>query len=121
MTETASKNAPPGLVKITDKALQEVKNLYDAEAKDDTGNKGLRLGVKGGGCSGLSYHLAFDARQDNDYIIDANGIPVFVDPKSAIYLKGITLDYQGGLEGKGFVFVNPNASSTCGCGESFSV
>lgn len=121
MSDTASKTAPPDLVRMTEAALREIKNLYQGDTTVSDPNKGLRLGIKGGGCSGLSYHLAFDTCQEKDYVIQADGIPVFIDPKSAIYLKGITLDYQGGLEGKGFVFINPNASNTCGCGESFSV
>jgi iron-sulfur cluster assembly protein len=118
MSDTASKTAPPNLVQITEKALVEIQRLKAAEPPE---NEGLRLGVKGGGCSGMSYKIAFDKRNDNDYVVEAEDVKVFIDPKSAIYLKGITLDFQDGLEGKGFVFVNPNASNTCGCGESFSV
>ena len=85
------------------------------------GGIGLRLGVKGGGCSGLSYDLGFTPKDEGDTVIEHEGFQVFMDPKSLIYLKGMELDYQGGLQGKGFVFVNPNAKSTCGCGESFSL
>lgn len=113
--------APPGLVVITDKAATEARRLFEGEHAADATKTGLRLGVKGGGCSGLSYSLLFDGAKANDYVIDLEGLPVYVDPKSAIYLKGIVLDFQDGLEGKGFVFSNPNATSTCGCGESFSV
>jgi len=81
----------------------------------------LRLAVKGGGCSGLSYSMDFDTEQPHDHVIDFQEFTVLIDHKSAIYLKGIVLDYQSGLSGKGFVFNNPNAQSTCGCGESFSV
>ena len=105
-------------VSITDIASEEVKKLI---AKDDKPGIGLRLGVKGGGCSGLSYDLGFTPKEDGDTVIDHEGFQVFMDPKSLIYLKGMELDYQGGLQGKGFVFVNPNAKSTCGCGESFSL
>lgn len=122
MSDILSKAASPNLVNITDKALDEVRLLLEKEAPSgDAGEYGLRLGIQGGGCSGLSYKLNFDKRKDNDYVQEFGGIKVFIDPKSAIYMKGITLDYQGGLEGKGFVFINPNATSTCGCGESFSV
>lgn len=121
MSTPTYKTAPPNLVIITEKAMQEIKRLYNSETTENPDKNGLRLGIQGGGCSGMSYKLAFDAGKDNDYAIDADGVPIFVDPKSAIYLKGVTLDYQGGLEGKGFVFINPNATSTCGCGESFSV
>lgn len=117
MSEVSTKVAPPNLVSITEKALAEVKRLL---ALEEAG-KGLRLGVQGGGCSGMSYKLSFDHAQEKDYALDQTGITVYIDPKSAIYLKGITVDFQDGLEGKGFVFINPNATSTCGCGESFSV
>lgn len=105
-------------VKITPKAREEVIKLIAAENKPGIG---LRLGVKGGGCSGLSYDLQFTPRETGDTVIDCDGFKIYMDAKSMIYLKGMQLDYQGGLNGKGFVFSNPNASSTCGCGESFSV
>ncbi len=122
MSETVTyKAAPPDLVQITDVALAQIQQLMvDEKAKSET-VQGLRLGVKGGGCSGLSYKIAFDQPQPNDYLLERDGVQIYIDPKSAIYLKGMTVDYQGGLEGKGFVFTNPNATSTCGCGESFSV
>ena len=81
----------------------------------------MRLGVIGGGCSGLSYNIEFSELRDKDNILEYESFQVFIDPKSSIYLKGITLDYKDGLDGKGFVFENPNAKNTCGCGESFSV
>ncbi len=105
-------------VSITPLASEEVKKLIAAEDKPGIG---LRLGVKGGGCSGLSYDLGFTTKEDGDTIVDSEGFQIFMDPKSLIYLKGMQLDYQSGLQGKGFVFVNPNAKSTCGCGESFSL
>jgi iron-sulfur cluster assembly protein len=78
--------------------------------------------VKGGGCSGLSYELTFDSDlKEEDKVFENNGIRVVVDKKSFLYLIGTELDYSGGLNGKGFVFINPNASRTCGCGESFAV
>jgi iron-sulfur cluster assembly protein len=117
MSEATQRTAPPDLVDITQDAMTEVKNLL---AKEEPG-KALRLAVQGGGCSGLSYKLQFDMPKDNDYVVQHDGISVLIDPKSAIYLKGIRVDYQSGLEGKGFTFTNPNATSTCGCGESFSV
>ena len=110
--------AVANFVKITPNAAEEVKKLIEAENKPEIG---LRLGVKGGGCSGLSYDLGFSPMKEGDTIMDAHGFKVFMDPKSIIYLKGMQLDYQGGLNGKGFVFQNPNAASTCGCGESFSL
>jgi iron-sulfur cluster assembly protein len=82
----------------------------------------IRVGVKSGGCSGLSYELKFDkSTNDNDKVFENNGIKIAVDKKSFLYLIGTTLEYQGGLNGKGFVFRNPNANRTCGCGESFSL
>lgn len=82
----------------------------------------IRVGVKGGGCSGLSYELTFDTDlKEDDKVFENNGIKVVVDKKSFLYLIGTELDYSGGLNGKGFVFNNPNASRTCGCGESFAV
>ena len=82
----------------------------------------IRVGVKSGGCSGLSYELKFDNTQnDDDKLIEDNGMKILCDKKSFLYLIGTTLEYSGGLNGKGFVFNNPNAQRTCGCGESFSL
>ena len=82
----------------------------------------VRVGVKSGGCSGLSYELKFDSNQFNeDRLFEDNGVKILVDKKSLLYLVGTTLDYSDGLNGKGFVFNNPNANRTCGCGESFSL
>lgn len=114
-TDTAGRAA---LIEVTPEALDELRRLQ-AEAPEAV--DGIRLGVKGGGCSGFSYLLEFSARRDSDRVLDIEGVRFLMDPKSAIYLKGIVLDYKKGLKGRGFVFQNPNASSTCGCGESFSV
>jgi iron-sulfur cluster assembly protein len=82
----------------------------------------IRVGVKSGGCSGLEYVLKFDNQtQDSDQVFEDNGIKVIIDKKSILYLAGTVLEYSGGLNGKGFVFNNPNANRTCGCGESFSL
>ena len=82
----------------------------------------VRVGVKSGGCSGLSYDLTFDkSKLENDKVFESNEIKIIVDKKSFLYLVGTTLEYSGGLNGSGFVFNNPNASRTCGCGESFSL
>ncbi len=107
------------LISITDKALQQIKSISSVENKD--GNKGLRLAVNGGGCSGLSYKIEFSDPKEKDNILNFDGVKVLIDPKSVIYLKGIVLDFKDGLNGKGFVFDNPNAKNTCGCGESFSL
>lgn len=83
---------------------------------------GLRVGVKGGGCSGLSYSLGFDSSpKEGDKVLESDGIKLFVDGKSLFYLAGTELDFSDGLNGKGFVFSNPNAVKTCGCGNSFGV
>ena len=107
------------IISITDKALDQIKVISQAENPD--GSKGLRLAVTGGGCSGLSYKIEFSEKKERDNVLDFNGIKVLVDPKSVIYLKGIVLDFKDGLNGKGFSFDNPNAKNTCGCGESFSI
>ena len=107
------------IITITDKALDQIKVISAAENLD--GQKGLRLAVTGGGCSGLSYKIEFSEKKERDNILDFSGIKVLVDPKSVIYLKGIVLDFKDGLNGKGFSFDNPNAKNTCGCGESFSI
>ena len=105
------------LINITDSALNEVRRLLLSEDPD----YGLRLGIKGGGCSGLSYVLELSEKDEKDTVLDYDGFQVYLDPKSTIYLSGITLDFQSGLQGKGFVFQNPMAANTCGCGESFSL
>jgi iron-sulfur cluster assembly protein len=110
---------PNSLVTITEKAQAEIRLIFEREKYD--GEEGLRLGVIGGGCSGLSYEMEFSRRRSDDSVIECEGFTVLLDPKSTIYLKGITLDFQDGLQGRGFVFGNPNATNTCGCGESFSV
>lgn len=116
-TETLSPT-PKALIRATEGAIQELKRLMEKEPSDVNG---VRLAVKGGGCSGLSYVLEFGQQRDGDHVIEQDGIRFLMDRKSSIYLKGIVLDYKEGLNSKGFVFQNPNATSTCGCGESFSV
>jgi len=107
------------LISITEKAIQQIKSISVAENPD--GTKGLRLAVTGGGCSGLSYKIEFSDLKERDNVLDYNGVKILIDPKSVIYLKGIVLDFKDGLNGKGFIFDNPNAKNTCGCGESFSL
>jgi iron-sulfur cluster assembly protein len=105
-------------IALTEKAVSEVRKIMDQNKIPDT--YGLRVGVKGGGCSGLSYSLGFDSEsRDNDKVILKEGIRIFVDPKSLFYLSGTQLDFTDGLNGRGFVFNNPNATKTCGCGSSF--
>ncbi len=108
-----------GLVELTERAQREIRSIFERSSPGP--DVGLRLGVVGGGCSGLSYEMDFSEVRPNDRVLQYEGFRVLLDPKSAIYLKGVSLDFQDGLKGKGFVFSNPNASNTCGCGESFSV
>ena len=105
-------------ISLTEKAISEVKKIMEQNKIPDT--YGLRVGVKGGGCSGLSYSLGFDGEmRESDKIISKEGVKIFVDPKSLFYLSGTQLDFTDGLNGRGFVFNNPNATKTCGCGSSF--
>ncbi|MBM2846444.1 MAG: iron-sulfur cluster assembly accessory protein [Bacteroidetes bacterium] len=105
---------------ITPKAAAQVMKVKTENNIPAT--HGLRLGVKGGGCSGLSYVLGFDEKpKENDKVMDVDGVTVFIDPKSLFYLSGTVLDFSDGLNGKGFVFNNPQAAKTCGCGSSFGV
>jgi iron-sulfur cluster assembly protein len=106
------------VVTLSESAMKEVKRLMNVQGLTEGG---LRLGVKGGGCSGLSYTINFDEKiGEYDSVYDIDGIKVIVDAKSAIYLQGTQLDFQKDLMGGAFKFVNPNADKTCGCGESFS-
>lgn len=107
------------MIKVTDTAKDTAIRMMAEEGK---GDHFIRVGVEGGGCSGLMYQLTFDDQiGDDDKEFQDNGVKVVMDKKSVLYLVGTTLDYSGGLNGKGFVFTNPNASRTCGCGESFSL
>ena len=108
------------MIKVKDSARDKIHELLDSEGKSQ--ESFIRVGVKGGGCSGLMYDLEFDSDlKEEDKLIEDNGIKVVVDKKSILYLAGTELDFSGGLNGKGFNFINPNASRTCGCGESFSI
>lgn len=109
------------MIKVSETAKQRVVFLMTEEGYDAQKDY-VRVGVKSGGCSGLSYELRFDNKvDDSDKIFEDNSIRIIVDKKSFLYLVGTTLEYSGGLNGKGFVFNNPNAQRTCGCGESFSL
>jgi iron-sulfur cluster assembly protein len=108
------------MIEVTDQARQQVRNLISQQGLEEPVY--IRVGVKGGGCSGLMYDLDFDQEtKETDKIFEDNDVKIVVDKKSFLYLAGTRLDYSGGLNGKGFQFVNPNASRTCGCGESFAV
>ena len=109
------------MIKVSDTAKQKVVALMTEEGFD-AGTDYVRVGVKSGGCSGLSYELKFDREAaETDKVFEDNAVRIIVDKKSFLYLVGTTLEYSGGLNGKGFVFNNPNAQRTCGCGESFSL
>lgn len=109
------------MIKVSDIAKKKVIDLMTEDGFDPN-SAFVRVGVKSGGCSGLSYELKFDNEQhEDDKVFEDNGVKIIVDKKSFLYLIGTTLEYSGGLNGSGFVFNNPNASRTCGCGESFSL
>jgi iron-sulfur cluster assembly protein len=108
------------MIAVTDKAKDKIMALRQEDGLTD--NHHIRVSVKGGGCSGLMYDLLFDASHEaTDEVFEDKGIKILVDKKSLLYLLGTVLDFTDGLNGKGFQFINPNASRTCGCGESFAV
>ena len=109
------------MIKVSTAAKEKVATLMKEDGFDPKEDF-VRVGVKSGGCSGLSYDLKFDKAQlDDDRLFEDNDVKIVVDKKSLLYLLGTTLEYSGGLNGKGFVFNNPNANRTCGCGKSFSL
>lgn len=114
-------DGPPSRdVHVTDKALARIRVAMEKEGISPS-QGGLRLGVQGGGCSGLSYSVKFDTKpRERDRVYDYDGVRIFVDPKSFLYLNGMVLDYEETLMRRGFNFINPNSSKSCGCGSSFS-
>ncbi|RAR72853.1 HesB/IscA family protein [Flavobacterium aciduliphilum] len=109
------------MIKVSDTASKKIIEMMKEDGFDATKDY-VRVGVKSGGCSGLSYELKFDkVLTENDKVFEDNAVKIAVEKKSFLYLAGTILEYSGGLNGKGFVFNNPNASRTCGCGESFSL
>jgi len=109
------------MVNVSNTAAQQLLNIFIEENKDPKENY-VRVGVKSGGCSGLSYILDFeDKASESDKIVESNGVNLLIDKKSLLYLIGTTLEYSSGLNGKGFHWTNPNAQRSCGCGESFSL
>ena len=106
-------------VTLTPGAVAEIRKLMSNEDFDNT--QFLRVGVKGGGCSGMTYTLGFDQKQDNDHVFEIDGITCIMNKAHEIYLHGMMIDWQDGLNNRGFTFKNPNASTTCGCGTSFAV
>jgi iron-sulfur cluster assembly protein len=120
-TNAAARPGPASQgLQVTDRAVKRIRMAMEKEGVSPT-EGGLRLGVMGGGCSGLSYSIKFDTRpRERDRIYEFDGVRVFVDPKSFVYLHGMTLDYEETLMRQGFNFINPNSSRSCGCGSSFS-
>ena len=115
MNTTTTKQSP---VTLTEGALNEVKRMITE--KNVPGDHGLRVGVKGGGCAGFSYILGFDKKDSLDEEYELGGLKIFMNKAHQIYLAGIEIDYKDGLDARGFIFSNPNATKTCGCGSSFS-
>jgi iron-sulfur cluster assembly protein len=112
--------AVPGVV-VTPKAIEKIRQVFEKMGVAGQKDAGLRLGVLGGGCSGLSYQFKFDTKpRPNDNIFEFDGVRIYIDPKSILYLHGMTLDYRETLMQSGFVFENPNAKKSCGCGTSFA-
>ena len=105
-------------ISLTQNAVQEILHLY--KNGNYEAGFGLRIGLKGGGCAGFSYVLEFDAQKENDNVYSINSIPLYVDKLQELYLLDCEIDFKGGLDNRGFIFNNPNATSTCGCGTSFS-
>lgn len=118
--ETPQTTQAASPIALTERAVTEVKKIMEQNSIPET--YGLRVGVKGGGCSGLSYTLGFDAeKREGDKVLEQDGVTMFIDGKSLFYLMGTELDFTDGLNGRGFVFNNPQAAKTCGCGSSFGV
>lgn len=113
--ETITQTQP---INLTQGAVNQLKKIF--EEQNLTSEHGLRIGVKGGGCSGFSYVLGFDVQKDKDEIYEIEGMKVFMEKAHAIYLLGMEVDWIDGLNNRGFTFSNPNAKETCGCGTSFS-
>jgi iron-sulfur cluster insertion protein len=118
MTEIAEAQNQDQAVTVTSTAVAKIKELRDRE---NLGDKGLRVRVVGGGCHGFSYALGFDDRKETDSVLAIEGVDLLIDKYSAPYLVGASIDFVDGLNGAGFKIGNPNAKSTCGCGESFGV
>ncbi len=106
------------MIQFTDRAIEKIRQIKQQEGAE---KEGLRIGVKGGGCSGLTYVMFFDNSKAEDQVLEFDDVQIFVDSKSFVYLVGATIDFTDGLNGSGFVFQNPNATRSCGCGNSFAV
>jgi len=116
MPDAIAKKRSPVLLSV--KATEELKRILDTEPIPD--EYGLRVGVRGGGCSGMSYILGFDKQREHDLTFDWEGIKLYIDKRHGLYLMGTTIDYHVGLNARGFTFENPNATQQCGCGSSFA-
>ncbi len=116
MAEAATKS--PALIAFSPRAAEEIQKI--TRTKKIPEGYGLRVGVRGGGCSGMSYVLGFDKKREHDKDFEIDGITVYVDKRHGLYLMGTTVDYHDGLNARGFTFENPNATDTCGCGSSFA-
>jgi iron-sulfur cluster assembly protein len=120
MADTATQTTQTSPVILTEVAAKEIKTII-AQQELDAAKVRLRVGVKGGGCSGFSYILDLtETQKDTDEVFEQHGVMVIIDPKSLLYLEGVQIDFREEIMGRGFVFNNPNASATCGCGSSFS-
>ena len=118
ITRTPPEPVAPSPLTLTAKAVEMVK---EAMVKENLAGYGIRIGVVGGGCSGFQYSMDFEnVERDGDALYEQDGVKLYVDPMSSMYLQGVTVDYAVGLQGAGFKFVNPNARNTCGCGSSFT-
>ena len=117
-TTTPTTTSRPSPVRLTDRAATEVKRIVADQQIPD--GYGLRVGVKGGGCSGMSYILGFDKQREYDVAFQIQDITVYIDKRHGLYLMGTVVDYHDGLNARGFTFENPNATATCGCGSSFA-
>jgi len=106
-------------VTLTERAARQVRRIHRDEQFDE--ELYLRVAVEGGGCSGLNYQLGFDIRNEEDRLIESEGVQIVVDPRHLIYLNGVRIDYPDGLDARGFTFDNPNATENCGCGSSFAI
>ena len=118
MPDTVSIGQSEAPVALSERASEEVKKIMESKSVPE--GFGLRVGVRGGGCSGMSYILGFDKMRDQDLEFQVDDIVLYIDKRHGLYLFGTTIDYQDGLNARGFTFENPNASSTCGCGSSFA-
>lgn len=113
--DASTQDAP---IQISPNAAREIRKII--RKKNIPDGYGLRVGVKGGGCSGMSYVLGFDKEREKDKVFDIDGITVYMDKRHGLYLMGTTINYHDGLDARGFTFENPNATETCGCGASFA-